>query len=206
MSPLYRSSIVYNKKIALRLNMFNAIRPLMTVTEPTLCLLSPQSTTSPLQPSPSSAWPSWSWAPCVWWGRVPVKAKAETTSSNLPACFTHSQVGLDFSLLFFFFPKEKNHPDTVTSPQVSAPSSRWRWCDSLSNAWSRARTPSGSNTTTPGPSPAPAPASSSSSSPASPSSSSPCPRCPGIHGSPAWTLSQTKWSEELRLRTDEKQD
>lgn len=107
MSPLYRSSIVYTEKIALRLNMFNAIRPVMTVTEPTLCLLSPQSTTSPLQPSPSSAWPSWSWAPCVWWGRVPVKAKAETTSSNLPACFTHSQVGLDFFLLFFSFPKKR---------------------------------------------------------------------------------------------------
>jgi len=52
-----------------------------------------QSTTSLLQPSPSSVWPSWSSGLCVWLDHVLGKAKEETTSSNLLACFLHLQVG-----------------------------------------------------------------------------------------------------------------
>lgn len=98
-----------------------------------------------------------------------------------------------------------HHPHTSLSPsQASAPSSHLRWCDSQSNAWSRARTQSGSSTTTPGPSPAPALASSSSFSVASPFWSSPCPRCPGILGRLAWMPSQNKWSEKPDKQMNER--
>lgn len=174
--------------------------------------LSFQSTTSLRQPSPSSVWPSWSWGLCVWWDHVLVKAKEETTSSNLLACSSHLQVGsvnntrnISFSLLRLHFEKPKPHFNfMVTSSvvvmsfhisllsQVYVPSSHWRWCVSQSSAWSRARTRSGSNTTTPGPSLVPAWALSCYFSLASPSCSSPCPRCQGIHGRLAWTLSRIK--------------
>lgn len=90
----------------------------------------------------------------------------------------------------------------LSAPQASVPSSHWRWCDSQSNAWLRAKTPSGLNIRIPGPSPAPALASSCSFLLASPSWSSPCPRCPGIHGRLAWTLSRIKRSETAKP-TDE---
>lgn len=95
----------------------------------------------------------------------------------------------------FYFMVKSRLP--LSPCQVSVPSFHWKWCDSQWNAWSRARKQSGLNTITPGPSHVPAPPLSSSSSPALPSWSYPCPRCQGILGRLAWTLSRIKWSEKL---------
>lgn len=85
-------------------------------------LFSFQSTTSQLQPSPSSVWPSSSWALCVWWDHVPVKAKDEITFSNLLACFSHLQVSSDKPTtteipcsLYILEGKKPPHADTSLS-------------------------------------------------------------------------------------------